>query len=284
IKPVMTVVYAGANDMLHAFRAGPNVDSTTTPCTYTGVAPNNTPPPSPRECGGDELWGFVPIDSLAVLSSRYIDQPPKRLPHDYMIAASIRFNDIFVQSPTPVSVAMGSFSQTVNGVWRKVIYFGRGIGGKYFTALDVTGPGTFHTQALMTNGPIPLWNRGNPDTNIGPRPGGVPNNTLADQTAYSHMGQTWSTPAVVFVDKTNKPTTRKPTGVPFVMYTGSGYGDTTGCPLSTPCEGTTFYALDALTGDVIKSVNVEATAAAFGLARSPKPLDQGSPPQPYDNA
>ena len=25
LKPVMTVVYAPANDMLHAFRAGPNV-------------------------------------------------------------------------------------------------------------------------------------------------------------------------------------------------------------------------------------------------------------------
>jgi len=286
IKPVMTVVYAGANDMLHAFRAGPNVDTTATVCTYTGIAPNATPAASPRECGGDELWGFVPYDSLSVLGSRYINQPPKRLPHDYMIAASIRFNDIFVPSATPFSANVGGVTVPgLNGVWRKVIYFGRGIGGKYYTALDVTAPGTFQRQALTTNGPIPLWNRGNPDTNIGPRAGGTPNNpTGPDLGAYAHMGQTWSTPAVVFVDKTNNTTIRKPGGVDFVMYTGSGYGDTSGCPSSAPCEGSFFYALDALTGDVIKSVDVEATAASFGLGRSPKPLDNGSPPQPYDNA
>jgi hypothetical protein len=294
LKPVMTAVYAGANDMLHAFRAGPNVDTTATTCTYTGITPNNVPPVAGRECGGDELWGFVPFDSLGVLSSRYVNQPPKRLPHDYMIAASIRFNDIFVPNPgtasssspaTPFTANMGgALVPNLNGVWRKVIYFGRGIGGKYFTALDITAPGTFQRQALQSNGPIPLWNRGNPDTNIGPRTGGLPNNTAADQVAYSHMGQTWSTPAVVFVDKTNNTTVRKPSGVDFVMYVGSGYGDTSGCPASSPCEGSTFYALDGLTGDVIKSVDVEATAATFGLSRSPKPLDQASPPQPYDNA
>src|SRR5262249_14267376 len=53
IKPVMTVVYQGANDMLHAFRAGPNIASLApSPCaTYTGVLPT-TPPPLPQECGG----------------------------------------------------------------------------------------------------------------------------------------------------------------------------------------------------------------------------------------
>jgi hypothetical protein len=44
---------------------------------------------------------------------------------------------------------------------------------------------------------------------------------------------------------------------------GSGYGD----PLNTG-EGTTFYTLDALTGDVIATVDVEAAAAANGLGRS----------------
>jgi hypothetical protein len=271
IKPVMTVVYAGSNDMLHAFRAGPNIASAS--CTYTGVTPNNVPPAAPTECGGEELWGFVPFDSLGVLSGRYVDQPPKRSPHDYMIAASVRFNDVFVPSATPITVTIGGVSTSLNGVWRKVIYFGRGISGKYFSALDVTAPGTFLQQALVTNGPIPLWNRGNPDTTDGTS-GGPQVNGASDFTAYTGMGQTWSTPAVVFVDKTANTTTRKPTGVDFVMYVGSGYG--------ASGEGTTFYALDALTGDVIKSVDVETAAATNGLTRSPQPVDQNN--NPYANA
>jgi hypothetical protein len=271
IKPVMTVVYAGTNEMLHAFRAGPNVPSAS--CTYTGVTPNNVPPASPTECGGDELWGFVPFDSLGVLSSRYINQPPKRLPHDYMIAASIRFNDVFVPSSAPFTVTIGGVTTSLNGVWRKVIYFGRGVSGKYFTALDVTAPGTSLQQALRTNGPIPLWNRGNPDTTNG-TPAGPQVNGPSDFSAYATMGQTWSTPIVVFVDKTANTTTRKSGGVAFVMYVGSGYG--------ASGEGTTFYALDALTGDVIKSVDVETAAAANGLTRSPQPVDQDG--TPYFNA
>ena len=271
IKPVMTVVYAGTNEMLHAFRAGPNLLSAS--CTYTGVTPDNVPPASPTECGGDELWGFVPFDSLGVLSSRYINQPPKRLPHDYMIAASIRFNDIFVPSSTPFNVTIGGITTSLNGVWRKVIYFGRGVSGKYFTALDVTAPGTSSREALKTNGPIPLWNRGNPDTTNG-IPSGPQVNGPSDFSAYATMGQTWSTPIVVFVDKTANTTTRKPGGVDFVMYVGSGYG--------AAGEGTTFYALDALNGDVIKSADVEAAAASFGLTRSPQPVDQAG--NPYSNA
>jgi hypothetical protein len=78
---------------------------------------------------------------------------------------------------------------------------------------------------------------------------------------------------VVFVDKTANTTSRNPLGVNFVAYVGSGYGNTAGCPL-TPCEGSTLFALDALTGDVVKSADVEAVASSFGMTRSPKPVDQ----------
>ena len=49
LKPVMTVVYAPANDMLHAFRAGPCYSPSTTPATLRRRAP----PPSAvaRSCG-----------------------------------------------------------------------------------------------------------------------------------------------------------------------------------------------------------------------------------------
>jgi hypothetical protein len=283
IKPVMTVVYQGGNDMLHAFRAGPNVASIAPSgcATYTGIPPTVNPG-APIECGGEELWGFVPFDSLAVVAARLADQPQRRSPHDYMIAASIRFNDVFIENGTPTTLTLpGGVTQTVNGVWRKVLYFGRGISGKYLTALDVTAPGTFLQQALQTNGPIPLWNRGNPDT-IDGTAGGTLVHDANDANAYKTMGQTWSTPAVVFVDRTANVTARNAPGVSFVAYVGSGYGNTSGCPSSFPCEGSNFYALDALTGDVIKSADVEAAAVAAGMSRSPRPLDQNG--NPYFNA
>src|SRR5262249_13256472 len=74
--------------------------------------------------------------------------------------------------------------------------FGRGIGGKYMTALDVTAPGTFLQQSLQTNGPIVLWSRGNPDTTDG-TPTGTPAHDANDAAAYLKMGQTWSTPGGV---------------------------------------------------------------------------------------
>jgi hypothetical protein len=244
VKPVMTVVYAGANDMLHAFRAGPNCAPSTAACTETG---------------GEELWGFVPFDQLAVLTGRVLNDPEKRDPHDYMVARGIRFNDIFV--PGVWSQTLGGTTISGAGVWRKHLTFGRGIAGKFLTVLDVTAPGPFTQGALRTTGPIPFWSRGNPDTTDGTT--GGPKVNAVDYNAYLKMGQTWSLPAVVWVDRTKgavTTTTRTPLGVDFVAYVGSGYGNAG--------EGTTFYALDALSGDVISSVDVETAAATAGLTRS----------------
>jgi hypothetical protein len=231
-QPVMTVVYHSANDMLHAFRAGPS---------NMGVG---------GETGGEELWGFVPFDLLGALKERI--KPQGRTNHTYMLSAPIRLADVFVP---------GAFTRTVGGdtiasnegVWRVMIFLGRGIGGRYLTALDVTAPGAFNTAALNTTGPIPIWSRGNPDTTDGVA-GGPLNNTAADAAAYSEMGQTWSIPALGFVQKANNVTTRTPGGVEYVAYAGSGYANNAGCTAN--CEGARIYALDALTGDVIASHNV----------------------------
>ena len=76
------------------------------------------------------------------------------------------------------------------------------------------------------------------------------------------MGETWSVPALAFVDRntmraddgTKKATatTRKPKGNDFVLYVGSGYGATG--------EGTSFYSIDPLTGDIITRVEVNSYA------------------------
>jgi len=268
-NPVMTVVYAGANDMLHAFRAGPatplGVNRTGGTCgneitVGTQRQMSTATTASPANCGGDELWGFVPYDQLGKLSSRYRNIVPKRDPHDYMIARGVRFSDVFVPGTGP---------GVTTGVWRKVMYVGRGIGGKYLTAIDVTAPGDLTTNALQANGPIPLWSRGNPDTTNG-KVGGPSAHDNFDLTAYSKMGQTWSVPAVAYVNKTNNATARTPAGVDFTLYVGSGYGATG--------EGTTLFTLDSLTGDVVAAADVEPVAAANGLART------GGSARTYDNA
>jgi hypothetical protein len=157
----------------------------------------------------------------------------------------------------------------IEGVWRKVLFVGRGKGGKYLTAIDVTAPGLF-TDLTLSNtivGPIVLWNRGNPDTVNGQvqgQPGATLNYNQGDYDAYRKMGETWSVPAVAYTgrdllrpdDPTKKSTAtlRKPKGTDFVVYTGSGYGNAG--------EGTTFYSLDPLTGDVITSVDVEQAVAS----------------------
>ncbi len=143
LKPVMTVVYAPANDMLHAFRAGPNV-SPSTACN-----------PVTNECGGQELWGFVPFDQLGALRLRFINEPQGRDNHVYMLARGVRFADVFVAADPPITVNINGQSRTVNGVWRRILYVLRGIGGKYVTALDVTGPGAYTSDRAHHGGARP---------------------------------------------------------------------------------------------------------------------------------
>ena len=163
----------------------------------------------------------------------------------------------------------GAPPPAMQGVWRRVLYFGRGIGGKYVTALDVTGPATYTDRYFNTIGPIPLWNRGNPDTEDG-LVGGPPNNSLepTDLTDYAKMGETWSIPTLAYVNSQRNnaiyQTARQPTGIDFAIFMGSGYGGIG--------EGTTHYALDALSGDVVAAVDV-------GL-RGNRPIRTPSSPTP----
>jgi hypothetical protein len=257
LKPVMSVVYAPANDMLHAFRAGPCYSPSTTPADCNGA--------SVSEDGGEELWGFVPFDQLNALLLRAIHEPQGRANHVFMITRGVRFADVFVPSDTPMTnkVIGGVTVPSMLGVWRRVIYFGRGIGGKYITALDVTAPGPYTAASLDTTGPIPLWSRGNPDTQDG-LPGGPDNNALDgdDKAAYARMGETWSMPTVAYVNEKKDldiyKTERRPGGIDFTIFVGSGYGGAG--------EGTTHYTLDALSGDVVAAVDVDDAADEWGLA------------------
>ncbi len=233
LKPRMTVYYYPGNDGLHAFRAGPNCSSTTplTSCT---------------EKGGEELWQFVPFDQLSKLA--LLMKATSRADHVYMIASSVRFADVLV----PATSIPSESGVTVPGTgrWRTLLYFGRGIAGKYYTALDVTMPGSYTKTALTTQLPGVVWSRGNPDTVDGTT-AGTAINGAADQTAYSHMGQTWSVPALSRVDTTISSNNNKD----FVLFVGSGYGDVG--------EGSTLYKLDAITGDVLLAQDVGTRRTDF---------------------
>jgi hypothetical protein len=248
LKPVMSVVYHATNGMLHAFRAGPCTTSTTNTTCLDGT----------DEKGGEEMWAFVPFDQLQNLKERMKTQA--RDPHTYMMASPVRFADVFV--PGTFSRTIGSVTVSGAGVWRTVLVFGRGIGGKYYTALDVTAPGPFTQKSLATAPPIPLWSRGNPDTVDG-LAGGTANNTTSgntDGTQYAKLGQTWSVPAVAFVSAGDNVTARTPGGVEFVAYTGSGYGSGS----NAAAEGTALFTMDLLTGDLITSVDVgDRTGMAY---------------------
>jgi hypothetical protein len=262
LKPVMTVVYAPANDMLHAFRAGPScvAGSRVTACSY------------PNDSGGEELWGFIPFDQLDSLGLRLANEPQGRSNHVYSLARGVRFADVFVPGTASINIG-GKGGVNVNGVWRRVLFFGRGIGGKYVTALDVTAPGQYTARApsstvspsttpltspyYLTAPPIPLWSRGNPDTQNGVAGGTNYNHDASDYGLYRRMGQTWSMPTVALVDKAT-------IGVDFVLFMGSGYGVSN----EEGLEGVTHFTLNALNGNVIAAADVEVAAAAKSVARS----------------
>ncbi len=237
-KPVMTVVYLATNEMLHGFRAGPQ-------CPSGGTC--LSAPATGYEQGSEELWALVPYDQLAV-ALRYVQNLGQvTSPHIFSLAASIRVASVFMPSQTA-----GGF--IVNGApffgrWRTVLYFGRGPGGRYLSAIDVTSPGTFTQEVATTNPPWVMWNRGNPDTSDGLVKSGSNsyNDDLADHDAYLDMGQTWSIPAIgnvgssaVLCDDGSNPEWR--------MWVGSGYADNA----VRPTEGKRFYMLDAMTGNVCK--------------------------------
>lgn len=262
LKPSMSVVYHATNQGLHALRGGPcPVPDSSSGLGATSVDCQNTLDGTPRESGGEELWAFVPFDQLAKLPA--LTKIQTRDNKQYLLAAPVRFTDVFV----PGNASYGGVAFT--GVWRTLLYFGRGQGGKYMTALDVTAPGPFTRLSVKSEPPIVVWSRGNPDTNNGrtTAAGGLVNNSASDYAAYLKMGETWSVPSVGYVTAADYVTTRKPFGTDFVLFSGSGYSDTAG-------EGKTFYVIDALTGDIVRNFDIaDGTPAAPPVAVPPAPQD-----------
>lgn len=237
LKPIMSVVYHATNQMLHAFRAGP----CPTAGGSSGISSSSTFACA-GETGGEELFAFVPFDQLSKLSR--LLRPQGRSDKTYMLAAPVRFADVFV--PGSYSMSLSATTVAGTGVWRTIMYVGRGRGGKSFSALDITVPGILTKHSLETTLPVVVWNRGNYDTNDGAVKTASNSyvSVVADYNAYLKMGETWSVPAVLRVNNPANYSSKE-----FVLFSGSGYSD-----VST--EGKTFYVLDALTGNVLRSFDI----------------------------
>ena len=263
LKPVMTVIYAPGNDMLHAFRAGPSIEPQLDVRHLREHALHARPE---HDCGGEELWGFVPFDQLNALALLYRNQPQTRANHVYMLARGIRFSDVFVpQALTSVAVG-GKTIASLQGVWRRILYFGRGIGGKYVTALDVTAPGPSPPRASTRWARSRVWNRGNPDTPDGlvtnadeQQHGPGPDRLRRDGPDLVHPGGGLRGPG-----QPDLPLDAGEAGGR--STTSCSWGPATATPRP---RGRTFYTLDALTGDVIASADVESgRLVTFGLTRA----------------
>jgi hypothetical protein len=202
----MTVVYLGTNDgMMHAFR-GDN---------------------------GHEIFGYIPHDVLPDLKSlteTLVSGNNGIVGHQYFIAASATVEDAYLQdSPSGVPE------------WRTVLAFGRGAGGKYVTALDVSDVGDWDgaspAKALPDGflAPQLLFTVGNRDGFSDPDGSGIPGHD------YDGFGETWSLPAMGRVHNGTDEGQ-------WVVFMGTGYG----CVGTT--EGRYLYVLKLEDGTVYKKL------------------------------
>jgi hypothetical protein len=107
--PRKEVVYVGANDgKLHCF-----------------ITENDS---SLGVSGGDELWSFIPPSQLTKLQIPALN-PSSSGAHTYFVDGKALAKDI------RVSTTYGDYRD-----WRTVLFFGMGIGGRSYCALDITDP------------------------------------------------------------------------------------------------------------------------------------------------
>lgn len=184
-----------------------------------------------RADNGHELYGYIPHDVLTRLQDfvrKIVSDSNGIANHEFFMATSPIVKDAFLQP-------------SVNGIpeWRTVLSFGRGRGGKFVSALDITLAGNWDGQppddALPGGGgfeaPRLLFTVGNNDGVVDLDNSGEPDNN------YDGMGETWSLPAMGRVRATN-------VEGQWVVFFGGGYGCT------ATDEGKFFYVLKLEDGSI----------------------------------
>jgi len=214
----MTVVYLGTNGgMIHAFRAD----------------------------NGYELYGYIPHDLLTKLPSlvrNLVSGNNGVLNHEFFVASSATVQDAFLQD-----------SPNGSPEWRTVLAFGRGPGGKFLTALDITDVGEWdgtNSPSVPTGFQPPelLFTVGNRDGVVDLDPNGE---------SYDGLGETWSVPVMGRVNNGGAEGQ-------WVLFAGSGYG----C-VGTD-EGRFLYVLKLEDGSVVRKLGpisdvVDGAAGDLGV-------------------
>jgi len=191
-----------------------------------------------RADNGAEMWAYIPDDVLGIqapeiagshstlkdLVALVVAQNNGVQNHHFLMSGAANAEDVVLSTDDD---------------WHTLIAFGRGKGGKFLSAMDVSGIGDWD-QAYGNTARVPEGDARLPKLlfNVGNRqgvvdgPGGV----------YDGLGETWSTPVMGEVKTDPGP----PILVQAVLVAGSGYG----------CKGTTegrfFYVLRLEDGSVVR--------------------------------
>lgn len=198
---------------------------------------------------GVEVWAFIPFNLLPKLEALRSGQAVGDF--RYFVDGSPKVADV-----------------KVAGAWRTHLIIGEGAGGTVYQSLDVTLAGMSDTvsptandqasvlaffaspAAVALNWAFPRYSSF--DVTIAPY-GDI---AAAASALEKTVGETWSDPAVGQVQGS--------TG-PYVVLTGSGFARRTlelQANRAGAAAGTTFYALDARTGEVLASRNVGSDGVA----------------------
>ena len=181
-----------------------------------------------RGSNGAELYAYIPGDVLPKLRNfvrLVVAQRNGFINHEFLIAGSATVEDAFFQT---------------DQWWHTILAFGRGQGGTYLTALDISN--------------APDWDRTFPPTNYTPiSPSDVLHlpklrftvgneEKVVDSDVfgenYDGLGETWSVPTIGAV--------ADGIGDQAVLFAGSGYG------CVTTDEGMYFYVLNLEDGTVYR--------------------------------
>jgi hypothetical protein len=203
----MTVAYLGTNGgMMQAFRAD----------------------------NGYEIYGYIPHDLLPDLKDfvrTLVTDTNSITGHHFFVAASATVQDAFLQD-----------SPNGDPEWRTVLAFGRGAGGKFVTALDVTDVGDWDGDDNLASptgsqAPVLLFTVGNNEDGVSVirDSGGLL--TSVNNDDYDGFGETWSLPVM---GRVHNGTAEGQ----WVLFMGTGYG----C-VGTD-EGRYLYALTLEDGTV----------------------------------